>query len=134
MKLFSWGSSDLVQTPYLHFETNEGRVRLRHAIKQMTRNGCNLAADYTIAAPEESLDFSTPPFSSENDNNNEDDNERYDNDDNDDSSDESDEKENNGDYVDDDGESSSDTGEDQPIVESQRKASGFKSESYSIHA
>ncbi|KAI1277697.1 hypothetical protein F5Y07DRAFT_407244 [Xylaria sp. FL0933] len=111
-----------VFTPYLHFETNKGRVKLRHAIKQVTRNQRPRDDDSTIAAAGESLDLSIPD-QNDNDNDDEDDNSS---DEGDDGNDERDGRDNNGEHVDDDEESASDSGEYQYAVKSQRKASKFK--------
>ncbi|KAI0805326.1 hypothetical protein GGR55DRAFT_656362 [Xylaria sp. FL0064] len=111
-----------VFTPYLHFETNKGRVKLRHAIKQITRNQRPRVDDSTIAAAGESLDLSIPGQNG-NKNDDEDDNSS---DESDDGNDELDGTDNNGEHVDDDEESESGSGEYQYAIKSQRKASKFK--------
>ncbi|KAI1349838.1 hypothetical protein F5Y01DRAFT_326838 [Xylaria sp. FL0043] len=108
-----------VFTPYLHFETNAGRVRLRHAIRRMKRYRRGLADDSTIATTGESLDLSTP---GQNANKNHDDIEIYKGE-NDKSSDEKDKADEHGD---DNEESDSDSGEYHYTVKLQRKASKFK--------
>ncbi|KAI0858773.1 hypothetical protein F4860DRAFT_526840 [Xylaria cubensis] len=99
----------VVFTPYLHFETNEGRVRLRHAIKQITSN---LADDNDIYDNDEDDDSSDEDDESS--------------DESDDSSGKSDDSSIKSDYVSDEGESNSDSEEDQSTINSRRKESEFK--------
>lgn len=117
------------QTPYLHFETNEGRVRLRHAIKRIKSNQRKLADDSMSIATGESSDWSSWSLSGQSDDDADADASDDGDDDDDDSSDTRDQDGNYRDRVDDDKESEKGL----PTVDSQHKGPEFKGELYLIY-